>query len=124
MRIAGEGAPGSGGRAKGDLYLLISVRPHDRFERRGDDLYAEVEVPLTDAVLGGEIEVPTMKGKVMLKVPPLTQNGRIFRLNGQGMPHLDGKGKGDLFARVKVHLPEKLSEREKKLFEELRALRS
>jgi molecular chaperone DnaJ len=122
VRIAAEGAPGSGGR-KGDLYLLISVRPHDRFERRGDDLYTDVEVSLTDAVLGGEVEVPTMKGKVMLKVPPLTQNGRIFRLNGQGMPHLGKDGKGDLFARAKVQLPEELSEREKKLFEELRTLR-
>jgi molecular chaperone DnaJ len=119
VRIAGEGTPSAGER-KGDLYLVISVRPHQRFERRGDDLYADVEVPLTDAVLGGEIEVPTLKGKVMLKVPPLTQNGKSFRLGGQGMPHLGGDGKGDLFARVKVRLPEKLSDKEKKLFEELR----
>ncbi len=122
VRIAGEGAPGSSGGRKGDLYLLISVRPHDRFERRGDDLYTDVEVPLTDAVLGGEVEVPTMKGKVMLKVPPLTQNGKAFRLTGQGMPHLGKDGKGDLFARAKVRLPEKLSDGEKKLFEELRSL--
>lgn len=123
VRVAGEGGPGSNGGPKGDLYLLISVQPHQRFERRGDDLLTDVEVPLTEAVLGGEVEVPTMKGKVMLKVPPLTQNGRTFKLNGQGMPHLGGNGRGDLFARVKVHLPEKLSDKEKELFEELRAER-
>ena len=121
IRIAGEGGPGADG-SQGDLYLRVSVRPDPRFERRGDDLHTEVAVPLTVAVLGGEVEAPTVKGHVMLKVPPLTQNGRVFRLAGLGLPRLNGSGKGDLFARVTVKLPEKLSEREKKLFEELRAL--
>ncbi len=79
-------------------------------------------MPLTDAVLGGEVEVPTMRGRVMLNVPPQTQNGRTFRLAGLGMPHLNGNGKGDLYAKVRVVLPTRLSERERKLFEELRDL--
>jgi len=120
VRVAGEGGVGPAGA--GDLYLVVSVRPHDRFERRGDDLYTEVEVPLTDAVLGGEVQVPTMTSRVMLKVPPLTQNGRSFRLNGLGMPRLGGNGKGDLYARVKVALPQELSPEQRELFEKLRAI--
>ncbi|MFQ6019635.1 MAG: DnaJ C-terminal domain-containing protein [Dehalococcoidia bacterium] len=142
VRIAGEGRPGLGGGPKGDLYLVVSLRPHSRFERKGDNLHVEVPLPLEDAVLGGEVAVPTLaaakggsasgegkrrdgrpSGRVMLKVPPLTQNGKVFRLAGLGMPRLNGKGKGALFARVQVVLPEKLSEREKGLFEELKALR-
>jgi len=119
VRVAGEGGAGPGGA--GNLYLVVSVRPHERFERRGDDLHTDVEVPLTEAVLGGEVPVPTMTSRVMLKLPPLTQNGRSFRLSGQGMPRLGGNGRGDLYARVKVKLPDQLSERERKLFEELRA---
>ena len=121
VRVAGEGRPGRGG-ARGDLYLVISVRPHERFSRRGDDLHAEVEAPLLDAVLGGEVAVPTLKGKAMLKIPPLTQNGRVFRLAGLGMPHLGGGGKGDLYARVKVILPADLSPEERELFEKLRKM--
>jgi DnaJ-class molecular chaperone len=120
VRVAGEGRPGRGG-ARGDLYLVISVRPHERFSRRGDDLYSEVRVPLLDAVLGGEVEVPTLKGKAMLKIPPLTQNGRVFRLAGLGMPHLGGDGKGALYAKVEVVLPAELSPKEQELFEKLKA---
>jgi DnaJ-class molecular chaperone len=116
VRIAGEGGP------KVDLYLVVSVRPHPRFERKGGDLYTDVEAPLTVAVLGGEVEVPTLTGKVMLSVPPLTQNGKVFRLAGQGMPSLKGGQRGSLHARVRVKLPEKLGDNERKLFEELRAL--
>jgi len=124
VRVAGEGPrpSGRGGGSRGDLYLVISVKPHERFSRRGDDLLTEVEVPLVDAVLGGEVAVPTLKGKAMLKIPPLTQNGRAFRLAGLGMPHLAGGGKGDLCARVKVLLPAELSPEERELFEKLRAM--
>ena len=104
----------------GDVYLRVSVRPHERFQRRGADLHTEVTVPLLDAVLGGEAKVPTLKGQVVLTIPRLTQNGKVFRLAGLGMPHLNGNGSGNLYAKVKVALPEKLSEREQKLFEELR----
>lgn len=121
VRVAGEGGAGMVGGPRGDLYLVVSVRPHPQFERRGDDLHTEIQVSLTEAVLGGEVEVPTLDGRVMLKVPALTQNGKVFRLAGKGMPHLNGSGMGDLYARVSVNLPEKLSEKEQKLFEELRA---
>ncbi len=124
VRIAGKGSPGHSGGASGDLYLLVSVRAHHQFERRGDDLHVEVPVPLTIAVLGGEVQVPTMKGKLALKIPAETQNGRSFRLAGQGMPHLGNSSRGDLFARVNVVLPTKLSDREKELFKQLNELRS
>jgi len=123
VRIAGKGKPGYGGGASGDLYLVVSVKPHRRFERRGDDLYEEVAIPLTVAVLGGEVQVPTLKGKLALKIPPETQNGRAFRLAGQGMPHLGNSTYGDLLAKVSVVLPTKLSGEEKKLFEQLGQLR-
>lgn len=115
VRIAGKGGQGDGG-TRGDLYLVISVQPHQLFERQGDDLHVEVPVPLTVAMLGGEVQIPTLKGKVALKIPPETQNGRIFRLKGQGIPHLGTSSNGDLLARVNVVLPTKLSEEEKKLF--------
>ena len=117
VRLAGKGARG------GDLYLIVSVKPHPTFERRGDDLYVGVSVPLVTAMLGGEVQVPTLKGKVALKVPPETQNGRTFRLAGQGMPHLGNSSRGDLMARVRVVLPDKLSSEEKELFKKLGELR-
>jgi len=124
VRISGKGAEGYGG-VKGDLYLVTSVRPHRRFHRRGDDLYVDVSVPLAVAMLGGEAKVDTPKGsKLSLKIPPETQNGRTFRLKGQGMPHLGNSSKGDLLARVKVVLPTKLTEEERELFRKLSRLRS
>ena len=122
VRMAGKGIPGHGG-ARGNLYLIISVKPHPLFERRGDDLHVEVAVPLMVAVLGGEIQVPTPKGKLALKVPPETQNGQAFRLARQGMPHLGDSSRGDLLARVKVVLPTNLSPQEKELFKQLGQLR-
>jgi DnaJ-class molecular chaperone len=120
VRVAGEGLH-EGGR-KGDLFLVVDVLPHERFERKGDDLHAEIDVPLSDAVLGGEVTVEAIGRKVALKVPPLTQNGRVIRLAGLGMPKLGSDKKGDLYVRVRVHLPEKLDDDSKKLFEELKAL--
>jgi len=124
VRIAGKGGPGYARGPNGDLFLIVSVKRHKTFERKGNDLHVEVPVPLTDAVLGGEIQVPTIKGKVMLKIPPETQNGRIFRLKGQGMPQLSSSNRGDLMAKVKVMLPTNLSQEEKELFEQLRQLRA
>ncbi|MFC2018865.1 DnaJ C-terminal domain-containing protein, partial [Chloroflexota bacterium] len=122
VRIAGKGGPGYGG-ASGDLYLVVSVKPHHLFERRGNNLHVEVEVPLTTAMLGGEIQVPTPKGKLALKIPSETQNGRTFRLSGQGMPLAKSQSRGDLLAKVKVMLPAKLSSEEKELFKQLQKLR-
>jgi len=123
IRMAGKGGPGSGGGASGDLYLVVAVSPHPVFERKNGDLHVEVEVPLADAMLGGEIYVPTLKGRVALRIPPETQNGKVFRLAGQGMPLMGNDRKGDLLARVKVVLPTNLTERERELLRELRKLR-
>jgi len=122
VRLAGKGGQGYDG-VKGDLYLVVSVKPHRLFEQKGDDLYVGVAVPLTVAVLGGEVQVPTPKGKLALRIPPETQNGRTFRLAKQGMPHLGNSSRGDLLAKVSVVLPTKLSTEEKKLFEQLGQLR-
>lgn len=124
IRIANEGGQGSGGGGKGDLFLRVKVLPNSRFERKGDDVYTNVALPLYTAVLGGEVEVPTLKGtKLALKVPPGTQNGRSFRLGGQGMPHLKQPDRrGDLYARMEVQLPGQLSDQEKQLFEELQRI--
>ena len=120
VRVAGEGSGGFNGR-RGDLYLVVNLLPHARYERKGDDLYVDVDVPLTSAVLGGEAEVQSIDKKVALRLPPLTQNGRVFRLGGLGMPKLGKDGRGDLYARVKARLPEKLDDKDRALFEELKA---
>lgn len=107
-----------------DIYLLITVAPHPVFEQKGDDLVTTADVPLLDAVLGGEVEVPTITGrKVALKVPPETQNGQVFRLKGKGMPRRGAQAAhGDLLASVKVVLPSRLTDEQRKLFEQLRRL--
>ncbi len=124
LRVAGKGHPGPNGGPRGDLYLRVKLLPHERLERRGDDLHGEVPVPLWDALLGGEVEVHTLSGKGTFRIPPETQNGRTFRLPGQGMPKMGGGGKGDFFARVKVILPEHLTAQERTMFEDLRRLRA
>ncbi len=126
VRMAGQGGPGINGGEAGDVSLVITVRPDPRFERDGDNLKTEVDVPVTTAVLGGEVEVNTPTGRVALTIPAETQNGRSFRLRGQGMPKLRGKPgeRGDLTARARVVVPTRLSERERELYEELRGLRT
>jgi len=120
IRVAGEGQPGIGGGPRGDLYLAISVKSDMLFERKGDDLYVSVDVELVKAMLGGEVPVPTPDGrKLILTIPPETQNNRTFRLAGKGMPRLRGEGNGNLYAQVKVVLPMHLSAEERELFETL-----
>jgi molecular chaperone DnaJ len=99
------------------------MRPHRQFQRKDGDLHVDVDVSLEDALLGGEVNVPTLKGKVALKIPPETQNGRVFRLAGQGMPKMGNDKKGDLYAKVRVVLPTKLTDGERELFQEFRKLR-
>jgi molecular chaperone DnaJ len=124
VRIAGKGQPGGAGAPPGDLYLVISVKPHPQFKRKGDELMVDVNVPLTTAVLGGEIQVPTLKGtKLVLRIPPETQNEQIFRLSGQGIPHLGTATRGDFLVNVKVVLPKGLSVEEKALFSKLKEIR-
>ena len=121
VRLAGEGQPGAAGGEAGDLYLQVKVRPDPKFEREGDDLRTTVAVDLFTVVLGGEVRVPTLSGAVMLSVPEGTQNGRVFRLRGKGMPKLRNPDEhGDLYAEVSVQLPTDLSPRQRELFEELK----
>ncbi len=117
LRLAGEGAAGANGK-RGDLYLRIKLKPDPRFERKDDDLYTEVDIDYLTAILGGEVEVPTPHGIVKMKVPPGTQSGTRFRLAGKGLPL--GKGKiSDLYARVRITVPKRLSPRERELLEQL-----
>ena len=123
IRLGGQGGAGSGGGPAGDLYLRIRVRPHPFFTRDGDDLRAELPVALHEALLGAEVAVPTPKGRVALRIPPETQNGRTIRLAGQGMPRRGG-GFGDLYVTVTIVLPQKLSDRERELMRELAVSRA
>jgi DnaJ-class molecular chaperone len=125
VRLPGKGGRGSGGGPDGNLYLVIQVTAHPQFERKGDDLYVHVPVDLYTALLGGEADVPTLKGTLLkLKIPPETQSGRRFTLRGQGMPRLKAPGEhGDLVATVNVRLPTGLSDEERKLFQQLAGLR-
>ncbi len=119
VRVAGAGPTAPDGR-RGDLYLLIEVAPDSRFEREGADLHSRVQVDLPTAVLGGEVEVETLNGNVLLTIPPGTQPEQTFRLTGRGMPQLKSpNNKGDLYVRVKVMVPRKLTRRQKELFMEL-----
>jgi curved DNA-binding protein len=124
VRVAGEGEHGAAGGRAGDLYLRVRLVPNPRFERRGRDLHTQVTIPVTTAVLGGEAEVPTLGERPLrLKIPAMTQNGQVFRLKGHGMPAL-GKpaDRGDLYAAVSVTLPRKLTEEQRRHYEELAKL--
>jgi len=124
VRVSGEGEQGVGGAESGNLYLRVRLTPHPLFERKGRDLYVKTPVPLTTAVLGGEADVPTLAGKpARLRIPPLTQNGQLFRLKGYGMPAVGNSNeKGDLYARVDVQLPTRLNDSEREHFEALKKL--
>lgn len=124
VRLAKQGGAGVGSGPAGDLFLSIDVVPDVRFERNGDDLTIDVPVDLYTAILGGEVSVPTPKGtSLLLKIPPETQNGRTFRLANKGMPKLNESNSfGNLYAHVRIVLPEKLGKREIELFEELKSL--
>jgi curved DNA-binding protein len=121
--MSGEGGEGMAGGEAGDLYLRVRVSPDPRFERQGDDLYVTIPIDLYTAILGGEVQVPTLSGPVVLTIPAGTQNGRLFRLRGKGMPHLRRSEQyGDLYARIDVRLPTDLTPRQRELFEELRRI--
>jgi curved DNA-binding protein len=120
VRVAGQGGAGRAGGRAGDLYLTITVLPDPRFERRGDDLYTRVVAPLATFVLGGEVHVPTPDGRrLALSIPPNTQDGRVFRLRGQGMPRLgQPENRGVLNAEVHVRLSEHTTPRQRELLAE------
>jgi molecular chaperone DnaJ len=120
IRLKGKGEVGAAGGPAGDLYVVTHVEPSKRFGRRGNDLVIDIPVTYTEAALGASVEVPTpYGGRVSLKVPAGTQDGRQLRIRGQGAPKLDGSGKGDLIARLRVSIPKKLSKQEREALEEL-----
>jgi DnaJ-class molecular chaperone len=122
VRVSGEG--GGGTRHRGDLYLAVTVAPHRDFERKGDDVTLTLPITAPEAALGATLEVPTLRGKVSMKVPPATSSGRIFRLPGYGMPRLKAGGAGDQLVTVRIVMPSELKAEEKELYERRKALRS
>lgn len=123
LRLAGKGSAGSRGGQPGDLYLSIRVLPHPVFERKGNDLYCDLPLPLYTAVLGGKVEVQTLKGTVKVDIQPGTQNGQTLRLAGLGMPVYGEQGRfGDLYAKTAVQIPTRLSAEEQSMFQKLAEL--
>lgn len=119
IRLGGEGDSGYKGGPSGDLYVVIHVMPHEFFKREGDNLRCKIPITFSQAALGTEVEVPTLEEKAKLKIPSGTQSGTVFRLKGEGIPHLHGRGKGDQLVEVKVVTPENLNSEQKELFQEL-----
>lgn len=115
LRLVGEGEPGLRGGPPGDLYVYISVRPHEVFERDGNNIIMELPISFAQAALGDEVEVPTLEGRATFRIPEGTQTDTIFRLRGRGVPYLNGRGRGDQMVRVTVVTPTKLSQQQKEL---------
>jgi molecular chaperone DnaJ len=119
IRYAGEGDAGRSGGAKGDLYVVLSIRPHDFFERHGHDLHCVIPISFPQAALGSEFEIPGIDGPVNVKIPEGTQSGRELRIRGRGVPHLNGKGHGDLIVKLMVQIPRKLNRAQRELVTKL-----
>lgn len=124
LRLKGEGNAGPHNGLPGDIIVTFHERPHDLFTRHGDDVLLALEIPYSQAVLGASVEVPTLTGKVRLTIPAGTPPGKLFRVRGQGIGHLDSLGRGDQIVKVTVHVPSKVSTEERKLLEELQSLQS
>ena len=118
LRLGGKGEPGARGGPAGDLYVVLHVRKHELFDRRGDDLHCIVPVPFETAALGGSVRVPTTEGYAKLKIAPGTPSGKMFRLRGKGVDNVEGYGRGDLHVEVKVEVPTKLNGAQKKILKE------
>ncbi|MFT0211650.1 molecular chaperone DnaJ [Pseudomonas sp. F1_0610] len=121
IRLAGEGEAGAKGGPAGDLYVVVHVKRHEIFERDGSNLHCEVPINFADAALGGEIEVPTLDGRVKLKIPEGTQTGKMFRLRGKGVKPVRSSTVGDLLCRAVIETPVKLDKRQRELLEEFRS---
>ena len=121
LKFEGKGDAGRKGGRSGDLYVRIFVKEHPIFERKGDDLWTKIEIPLTTAILGGEVEVPTLeKDKIFYKIPAGTKSGKVFKIPQRGLPHFKSWGRGDLYFKVEVKIPKKLTKKQKELLEKLR----
>lgn len=121
IRLAGEGEAGSKGGPAGDLYVQVSVKEHPIFVRDGSNLFCDVPISIVDAALGGELEVPTLDGRVKLKIPPETQSGKLFRLRGKGVTPVRGGAPGDLMCRVQVETPVNLTRKQKEILQEFQS---
>jgi len=119
LRLDGEGNAGLYGGSPGDLYVTLSAKSHNLFHRDGSDILYELSINFAQAALGDEVRVPSLDGKVELRIPPGTQNGKTFRLKGKGIPHVDARGRGDLLVKVSITTPEHLDKNQRHLFEEL-----
>jgi molecular chaperone DnaJ len=119
IRYQGEGDAGRAGGPSGDLYIVLSVKPHKFFERDGHNLHCQIPISITQAALGAEINIPTLEGPAALKIPEGTQSGREFRMRGKGVPYLNEHGRGDLIAQVVVQTPKKLTRVQKELLRQL-----
>jgi molecular chaperone DnaJ len=119
LRVSGEGEAGAKGGPPGDLYVVLQVREHSFFERRGNDLYCRVPLSVAQAALGTEIRVPTLRGDERLRIPEGTQTGTVFRVRGMGLPNLEGRGQGDLYISVHVVTPTHLTREQRRLMEML-----
>jgi molecular chaperone DnaJ len=119
IKLKGKGEAGYGGAPSGDLYVITRVEPSKIYERRGDDLIVTAAVPFSTAALGGKVEVPTPEGPVQLTVPAGTEDGKLLRIKGRGAPHLNGSGKGDVLARIKLQVPKKVNKKQRELLEAL-----
>ena len=119
IRLAGEGGPGENGGPNGSLYLVLDVKPHQFFKRRDNDIILNLDINVTQAVLGAEVPVPTIDGEETLKIPAGTQPGKVFHLRGKGVPHVRSKSRGDEVIIVNVAIPTKLSKEQRQLFEQL-----
>jgi len=119
LRLEGEGSAGLNGGPDGDLYVTLSVKPHGFFRRDGSDILYELPINFAQAALGDVVKVPSLDGKLDLTIPAGTQNGKTFRFKGKGIPHVDGKGRGDLLVKVNVITPQHLDKNQRRLFEEL-----
>jgi molecular chaperone DnaJ len=120
ISLSGQGEAGTQGSGPGDLYLTVRIRPHKIFERKGDNLFGELEISFTQAILGDRIEMPTLFSRVSLEIPEGVESGAVILLKGKGMPRLNGRGSGDMMVRIKIKTPKKISKTQKSLIEKLR----
>ncbi len=119
IKLKGKGEAGYGGAPAGDLYVITRIEPSKIYERRGDDLVVAVPVPYSTAALGGKVEVPTPDGPVQLKIPQGTEDGKLLRIKARGVPHLNGEGRGDVLARIRIQVPKKLNKKQREALEAL-----
>ena len=124
LNVSGQGSSGINGGPAGDVHVYVNVKPHQIFERRGDDVWCEIPVTFAQAAMGSEVIVPTIDGKVSYNVHEGTQPGDVFKLKGRGIPHINGRGRGDQYVRVTVEVPKNLNKEQKELLKKFESVSS